>query len=459
METRQARRYIPAALHPTSTHKEPDMGTFLAGAATMDITPSVGCHLVGYFTDRVADNVHDPLHARAIALRHGETTIGLVVCDLIDLPVTVVQAAKTRIQERCGVVPQNVLITATHTHTGPSIVGALGTPTEEEYGRWVAPRMADAFALALKRLQPAQMAFSAGDCTGEVHNRRWHMKDGSVQMNPGHENANKVRPAGPTDPEMPLMILRTPERKPIAVLANLGLHYVGSTAHTWISADYFAAFGRALQRCAGTEFVAVMANGCQGDINNLDFTRPPRTYPHPYFQIERVATVAAGEAWKQWNRLREEDFRDDVALAARLAMVPFKARTPTAAELANARQTMSGEARPNDVEWAYARELVLLADLPSEWEVPVHALRVGDLGLVGLHGEVFCEFGLEIKRRSPFAKTMVIGLSNGSAGYVATDKALDEGSYETRLCRHVRAPKGTGKLWVETALRLLGEIR
>ena len=435
------------------------MGTLHAGAATMDITPSVGCHLVGYFNDRIADNIHDPLHAKAIALRNGETTIGLVVCDLIDIPVAVVQAAKARIQALCGVAPENVLITGTHTHTGPSIVGALGTPTDEAYGQWVAPRMADAFALALKRLQPAQMAFTAGDCTGEVHNRRWHMKDGSVQMNPGYANENKVRPAGPTDPELLLLILRTPERKPIAVLANLGLHYVGAAAHTWVSADYFAAFGRALQRCAGADFVGIMANGCQGDINNLDFTQPPRTYPDPYFQIERVANVVAGEAWKQWSRLREEDFRDDVPLAARLAMVPFNARTPTAAELAKARQTAAGEAKPTDLEWAYARELVLLADAPSAWEVPVHALRVGDLAMVGLHGEVFCEFGLEIKKRSPFAKTMVIGLSNGSAGYVATDKALDEGSYETRLCRHVRAPRGTGNLWVQTALRLLGEIR
>lgn len=100
----------------------------------------------------------------------------------------------------------------------------------------------------------------------------------------------------------------------------------------------------------------------------------------------------------------------------------------------------------------------MLQDLPSEYEVPVHVLRVNDLGIVGLHGEVFVEIGLDVKSRSPFPQTMVVGLANGSTGYIATDKALDEGSYETRLCRHVRSPKGTGKLWAGTAARGLNDL-
>jgi len=418
--------------------------------------------MCGYFTDRVANYIHDPLLVRAIVLRAGDTTLGFVVCDVIDVPVEVVAAAKARIQQLTGVPPQNVLISATHTHTGPSIVGALGTPKEEKYGQDTAPRIADAFAMALQRLQPAQVAMAAGDCTGEVHNRRWHMKDGSVRMNPGYENPDKVRPAGPTDPQLGLMIVRTPQRQPIAVFANLALHYVGvggSKEHSWISADYFAEFGKALQRCAGAEFTTILANGCQGNINNCDFTKPGRSSPHPYAQIERVANVVAAEAWKVWNTLREEDFRSDVTLDARLATVRFKARTATSEELAKAREQLAGEAKPADMEWAYARELVLLSELPAEWDVPVHALRVGDLGIVGLHGEVFCEIGLDVKARSPFRQTMVVGLANGSAGYIATDKAMDEGSYETRLCRHVRAPKGTGQLWADTAVKLLGEMK
>ena len=431
------------------------MANLQAGAATIDITPPLGCHMCGYFNDRVAADIHDPLSARAIVLDDGDVRLALVVCDLIDIPADVVLASKARIARDSGIPPEHVLISATHTHTGPSIVGALGTPREEEYGQYVSVRMADTVALALNRMQPAEMAFTAGSCPEEVHNRRWHMRDGSVRMNPGYANSDRIRPAGPTDPELGLMILRTPERRPIAVLANLALHYVGATASTWISADYFAEFGRALQRCAGAEFVAIMTNGCQGNVNNCDFTNPPRTHPHAYFQVERVANVVAAEAWRVWNLLREDAFTTSVPLQGRLTMLPFQARSASAEELCAAERLLAGEANPTDTEWVYARELVLVSQGPAEWDVAIQALRLGDLGVVAFPGEVFCEFGLDAKARSPFAQTMVVGIANGSIGYVATDQALAEGSYETRLCRHVRAPKGTGQLWVDTATDLL----
>jgi len=229
--------------------------------------------------------------------------------------------------------------------------------------------------------------------------------------------------------------------------------------HDAVSADYFAEFGVALQRIAGARFQAILANGCFGDINNCDFDRPARTSPDPYFQIRRVANVVAAEAWKVWNILREEDFRDEVPLGAQLEMVPFKARVPSPEELAQAKARLAAGDDPNDHEWVYARELVLMESEPSEWEVPISAMRIGELGLVGLPGEVFSQIGLDIKAASPFAQTMLLGLANGTVGYVATDQAMDEGSYETRLCRHVRAPKGTHALWMETAVRLLNGLK
>lgn len=432
-----------------------------AGAAQLDITPGLGAHLLGYFTDRQATDILDPLHAKAIALTDGDTTLGFVICDLIVVPGEVVGAAKALITERTGVPPENVLIAGTHTHTGPSIIGALGTPEEAGYGEWVAPRIADAFCMALERLEPAQVAHGAGACRGEVHNRRWHMKDGSVQMNPGHLNPEAVRPAGPTDPQLGLLVLRSPQGRPLAALGNLALHYVGISGpnHNVICADYFAAFGRALNRIAGATFVAPMANGTFGDVNNLDFTRPGRQSPHATHQIERVGNVVAAEAWRVWSSLREEDFRDEVALGGRLTEVRFPARCPTSQELAEARKLYESGENWDDMEWAYARELVLLADMPTEWMIPIHTLRIGDLGIVGLPGEVFTEIGLDIKARSPFAQTMNIGIANDIVGYVATDQALEEGSYETRLCRHVRAPRGTGKLWADVAVAGLEALR
>ena len=431
------------------------MSGLQAGTAEVDITPSLGCHLCGQMDDRIANDVRDPLHAKALVLTDGETTLGFVVCDLIVVPAAVVDAAKDRIRELTGVPPENVLISGTHTHTGPAIIGAFGTPEEEGYGESIVPKIADALALAVNRLQPAQMAAASGDCADEVHNRRWHMKDGSVVMNPGYLNPDNVRPAGPVDPELGLLILRTPDGTPLGLLGCLGLHYVGSQEQYAVSADYFAEFGRAVRRFAGADFPAILANGCSGNINNCDFSKPARGYPHPNFQVERVANVVAAEAWKAWNLMREEDFRSDVSLGARTEMVPFKARMPLPEELAAARKLYESKPALPEAEWLYARELVLLSEGPRQWEVPIQAMRVGDLGVVGLPGEVFCEIGLDIKARSPMDATMTVGLANGTVGYVATDEAIDQAGYETRICRHVRSPKGTAGLWADTAVRLL----
>ena len=434
------------------------MGALQAGAARVDITPELGCHMCGYFQDRVADDVHSPLFAKAIVLADGETTMGLVICDLIAVPRKVADEAKAMIEAETGVPPSQVLVAGTHTHYGPSIVGALGTPTQEDYAAWVPRRIADAFVMAHRRMAPAQMAHGGGACPTEVHNRRWVMKDGSVRTNPGYQNPELDHPAGPADPELGVVVLRTPEREPIAVLANLALHYVGGGPATWISADYFGAFGDALRRCAGADFVAVMANGCFGDINNCNFRRaaPPQAYP--YATVERVANVAAGEAWKVWSTLREDDFTSEVRLGARLDEVGFEGRMPAAEELAAARARVESGEDWSDGEWLYARELVMLADEPSAIDVPLSALRIGDVGIVGLPGEVFAAIGLNIKAASPFERTMLVGLANDSVGYVGTDEAIRAGGYETRLCRHVRAPLGTAGLWTETTTRLLAEL-
>ncbi|MBO4345116.1 MAG: hypothetical protein J5833_05140 [Victivallales bacterium] len=435
------------------------MGKFTVGTAQLDITPALGCHIVGYFNDRIADNIHDPLFVKAISISDGEREIGLITLDLTDISRDTAAKAKDEIFRRTGVSAEKVLISCTHTHTGGAAVSALGTPEEPGYADSLVPKIADAFIVARSRRVPSEIAHASGDVHEEVHNRRWHMKDGTTVMNPGFLNPDAIGPAGPVDPQLGLLIARDPVTKvPQALYANLALHYVGSDEHTWISADYFGYFASAMQRIAGAEFLVAMANGTQGNINNLDFKKPARTSRHAYQQCERVANVVAAEAWRSWNLLRDEDFKEEGTVDSRLAYVPFHSRRPEAKDLEEARKIYADKEHNEFMPWLYARELVLLAESQLDYEVPVQSLRVNDLGIAGLHGEVFVEFGLEIKERSPFPQTMVVGLANGSTGYIATDKALDEGSYETRLCRHVHSPKGTGKLWADTVIAGFNEM-
>ena len=435
------------------------MGKFTVGTAQLDITPGLGCHIVGYFEDRIADSIHDPLYVKAISISDEEREIGLITLDIIDIPRDIVAQAKDEIFKKTGVSAEYILISCTHTHTGPAAGPALGTPAEPGYAESLVAKIVDAFVIARSRRVPSEIAHASGDVHEEVHNRRWHMKNGTTVMNPGFLNPDAIGPAGPVDPQLGLLIARDPVTKaPQALYANLALHYVGSSASTWISADYFGYFAAAMQRIAGADFLVALANGTQGNINNLDFTKAARTSRHPYHQIERVANVVAAEAWRAWNLLREEDFKAEGVVDARLEYVPFHSRRPDPKDLEEARKIYADKEHNTFMAWIYARELVLLAESQLDYEVPVQALRVNDLGIAGLHGEVFVEFGLDIKERSPFPQTMVIGLANGTTGYIATDQALDEGSYETRLCRHVRSPKGTGKLWADTVIAEFNEM-
>jgi neutral ceramidase len=437
------------------------MAGFRAGAARSVITPNVGCHLAGYYEDRRAVDIHDELYAKALVLESGDTTLAICVCDIIHLDWADVAAAKARACELTGLPEDNILLACTHTHFGPAPSGGWAVPREDAYMEALPGRIADAIARAQRRLRPAMVGNASASCPGEVFNRRFWMKDGSVRMNPGND-PDLVRPAGPTDPEVGLLVVLDYEQRPISVLANYALHYVGGTVEMDcdVTADYFGAFDRALQRIAGADFVALMLNGCCGDINHIDVHRP-HAYPHPYSEIERVADVVAGAAYQAWRGIR--DFDPDPALGVANGTYSLRRKevTPTRLDEAKARlarvqqEGLTGPATW-DPDFLFDVTAVEIADTPPEWETPIQAMRIGDLGIAGLHSEVFVEIGLDVKQRSPFPRTLVGELVNGTiGGYVPTTKAYDEGSYEVWSSP---AERGSGEGMADTAVRLLQEL-
>jgi hypothetical protein len=323
-------------------------------------------------------------------------------------------------------------------------------------------RVADAVRLAQNRLRPAIVGHASASCPGEVFNRRYWMKDGSVITNPGRR-PEVVRPAGPTDPEVGVLMLLDRERSPIAALANYALHYVGPGAgeHETISADYFGVFDRALQRCAGREFVAVMLNGCCGDVNSIDVFGPVREYPYDHYQVDRVANVVAGAAQMACNSIHRYD--SQIRLAVANDTLTICRDEVTEAEVAAAKERLAQpdseeqarKATSADPAWLKATRVLELAETPLERPAPIQAMRIGEVGLVGLPGEIFVEIGLQIKAGSPFPRTLVGELANGTVGYVPSDAAYDQGSYEVYTSV---IPRGTGTKMAETALRLLGKV-
>ncbi|MCZ6677183.1 MAG: hypothetical protein O7E52_08025, partial [Candidatus Poribacteria bacterium] len=241
--------------------------------------------------------------------------------------------------------------------------------------------------------------------------------------------------------------------QPISVLANYALHYVGAPGHM-ISADYFGLFAEELQKMAGANFVAMLSNGCSGDINNIDVHHPPADR-RPFAQTRKVARMVAAEAWRTWQTL---SMCDDAQLAAAQTEVTCGIRKPTAEELAEYEATWAQASDDPTVDELYAHERILINQWEDTRTTPIQAFRVGDCGIVALTGEIFCQFGIDLKAASPLDSTLIIELANDYTGYVPTRIGHEQGGYETWLARSSYLAPDAGDQMVEAALGLLTHL-
>lgn len=423
-----------------------------AGASCVDITPPLGTHLRGYFEERTAATVHDPLHARSFVLEDDGAAVAVAICDVIGINREYLDQARSLIAETTDLLPAQVMIACTHTHTGPQT-------GDDEYTEWLWRRIADGVRIAWQAREPAEVGWASATEERLVFNRRYRMTDGTVQTNPGIGNEDVVEPAGPIDPEVGVMALRGADGRTIGLLGNYALHYVGiPDDHTAISADYFGFFSTQIQRMRAESFVAALSNGASGDINNLNVMGGVSPRNDRYQHCERAGAIVAANAFWAWN---EAEFTGDAPPACALAEVTLEPRPPaTEEELAKARQIeerLEAGERVRMGERSFARRVRRFEEEPpTARDTLVQALRVGDLAIVGAPGEFFVELGLDIKRRSPFAQTMVVELANDSVGYIPTLRAFEEGAYEANSSRY---EPGFGELIVETAVGLLEQLK
>lgn len=439
-----------------------------AGAAKSNITPPLGMPIVGGFTSPPSTHLHDELHARCLVLDDGRSKLALVVCDLLGIHRLISEEARRRIDERLGIPPSHVLICATHTHSASSALGEDRFRDEQsldDYQQFVVRRIVDGVQCAVNTLRPAQLAFGTVEAPEHVFNRRWFLRPGAmppnpfgtldqVKMNPPAGSPDLVEPAGPTDPVLSFVALREPNGRPISVLATYSLHYVGGVAPGHISADYFAMFCEELARRLGADrldppFVALLANGTSGDINNINF-RQPRPRQAPYEQMRYVAHDLAGKVHAAMEKLT---WRDQATLDARYREPTLAWRRPTEEQLAWAKETAAAgpkTQRGADLPYIYAQRVLRLADYPPTTTVPLQVLRLGPVCIGTMPCEVFCEIGLEFKQRSPIQPAFMIELAHGSYGYLPTPRHHRLGGYETWL--------GTNRLEVQASEKLLGEL-
>lgn len=437
-----------------------DAGELRVGAAAVVITPPPGTPMAGYYHARAADGVHDDLHAKTMVLEKDGVAAAIVQLDLISTNRPLVEAARAAVEKATGIPGAHVMIGATHAHTGP-VVGqtlrsdAFGGKTDlvARYAAALPGLIAESARRAKERLAPARVAAAVGRVEDLAFNRRFHSRDGVVRWNPGKLNPIVVRPAGPTDPEVPVVVFDATDGRPLATYVNFALH-LDTVGGTEISADYPHTLATTLAAVKGPEMVTVFGLGTCGDVNHVDIrhARPQKGHG----EATRIGTLLAAEVLRTHARLEPAA---DGPLRVRAQKVVLALPPVTPAQVAAARKVVDrvrsgAKPAPAFIEQVEAFKVLDVADRrgrPHEVEVQVIALGP-DLAWVSLPGEIFVELGLAIKQASPFRQTMINELANGSIGYVPTRTAYPQGAYEVASAR---CAAGSGEALVDAALGLL----
>lgn len=439
----------------------------------LDVTPPLGVSIAGGMQNQKARYVHDPLYARCLVLDDGASKLVFVLVDNCLIPRTVFDEAKRRAEKVTGIPTSYLLMAATHTHSGPAATPVFQNDPDPAYLDFLVQRIADTVECAQHNLAPVRIAWGRAELPTEVHSRRWHMKPealaedpfgdhrDTVRMNPP-SGEGLIRPAGPTDPEVSFIAVQSLDGRPVALLANYSLHYVGGVPGDHVSADYFALFAKHIRALLGAEnvdppFVGLLSNGTSGDVNNIRHESPEPAKP-PYEQMERVGRMLAEEVYRAYPGL---GWRDWVALGAATRELELGVRLPSEADVQRAKEIMAAAKGPEmkTLPEIYARETVLLAEYPKTVPLLIQALRFGDLGIVGIPCEVFAELGLQLKKESPFPSTFTIELANGYNGYLPTAEQHALGGYETWPARSSYLETNAASTIVATALELLRDVK
>jgi hypothetical protein len=284
------------------------------------------------------------------------------------------------------------------------------------------------------------------------------MTDGTVGWNPGKLNPRILKPAGPIDPEVAVLLFESSSKghQPLAAYVNYAVH-LDNIGGLKFSADMPGTLYSLLGTVKGPGMVTLYTTGCCGDINHIDvrWAEPQ----HGFENAARMGVILAGAVLETWPRLKLVT-GGPLRVKSRVVALPLPAISSSDVETARQVAARHRDAKAKPPSFLETVQAYKVLDVearhgkPIEVEVQVVALG-GDLAWVSLPGEVFVELGLAIKQDSPFPHTIIAELANGSIGYIPTRRAYTQGNYEVVSAR---CAEGSGETLVDAAIGLLKEL-
>jgi neutral ceramidase len=378
------------------------------------------------------------------------------------MPPSVVEEARRLAEVASGIPQGHIMISATHTHTGPLMAsggardGAYGATLEsaQQYVKSLPGKIAQSVVAAAAKLEPARVSFAKGHEDSISFNRRFFMKDGTVGWNPGKLNPNIVRPAGPIDPSVSVVLFETEEDRALATYVNFALH-LDTVGGLKFSADYPATLAAILGKVKGPEMLTVFSIGAAGNINHIDVkTRTPQK---GHAEAARIGTVLAGEVIKTYAAMQPLTAPE---LRVRSRTIQLQPASLKDGDLERAKSIMAdldGGKTLKFLDTVFAFKVLDTAarqGKPLEAEVQVITLGK-QLAWVALPGEIFTELGMTIKQSSPLPMTIVAELAHGPGTYYPNEAAVPQGNYEVVTSR---VAPGSGERLVDAAKQLLSDL-
>ena len=453
-------------------------GEFKAGFARVDITPPLGSFMPGYYVDRRAKEVLDPLQINCIAFSDGKETAIIQQYDTEGISDAVANRLRDAIAKATGVKRDAIIVHASHTHDGGFLAqdadhgssagddGVPSTATEIDrlYSAFCVTRAADAAVQAIADLKPAKLSVGRSVAKRISFGRRYLMKDGKVATNPGTNNPDIVKPVGnPPDEEVQVLRIDCEGAKPICII-NFQTHpdVVGGET---ITADWPGLTRKVFEAATFGTSRCLVLNGTQGDVNHCnvlpkpgemnglkrDFDAVDRGYDHAW-HMANVISAAALNVWMKCAPLEAGDINfgtENVTVPVNRAKDSDEKNLAWANDVWSLHEKSEAEGVAGGdkdyvtlkygwkgmeltTEVARAGRIRKMEKVKGDHVIPLDSVTIGKSVAFGAFpGEPFNDIGKAIKAKSPFALTICMCLSNGSRGYFPFSDSYKQGGYES----------------------------
>ena len=406
------------------------MNNLKAGIAKGNITPKIGIPMDGFAAKRRYSNgIHDAIQAKAIVLDNGKKTVAIVSCDLCWLDNKIVSITKDLIKNQTNISKDNIILAATHTHSGPAILPLLVAPTKKtvEYVKELPNRIACIVNNACRNMKEAKIGAAKGEVSGLTQNRCIHNE--------------------PIDPELNVIYINGLTDNLKAVLINYSCHpVVLGSKNRLISADFPGYCTSIIEKNLGKNSMALFLNGACGDINPI--TCKGYFCDGTFQDVEQMGNKLAKETLQIIQKIK---CTSKVNIDVLREEIKFQSISSIHSYLRLLRDNFS-----RWIFWLNMKSVYVFTKgiIPTRFlvkgdpfffknEVEVKILFLNDIFLVGIPGELFVQFGLDIKINSDVEYVIISSYTNGYEGYMPTLDAFRRRCYETGLFCWL--PEGAGE--------------